>query len=144
MSVIYKYDIKTDKIDEHKKIMLPKNAKVISVDNFCIYVELNGPKIEEELEERKFIAYATGQTMLTGITHKFIGTFRYAVDYVFHAYEIIEDIYDVKYTTYTKIDADGKSKVLIDDGDYNLVIFDIARLHGMAGKEVKITIEVVE
>ena len=88
MNSVYKYIIKPD---DYFELQLPKNAKVLSVQeqhgNICLWalVEPGSPT-----ETRKFRFAGTGHPIHeTKSSLKFIGTFQmYNGDLVFHIFEI--------------------------------------------------------
>lgn len=87
--VIWKWELK---INDIQKLTMPKDAKILSVQEqngkCCIWALCNENEVKEE---RNFIIYGTGHKVLP-ILMNYIGTFQlFNGDLVFHLFEIVNE-----------------------------------------------------
>ncbi len=89
MIAIYKYELN---IDDDIPIKLPKGAKILTVNlqnnNPFIWAEVD---VTAELEERSFVMFGTGQSIMPEILAKlnYIGTI-FPGPFVFHVYQVVK------------------------------------------------------
>ena len=88
MTAIWKYELL---IEDHVEIMMPAGAEIL-----CVQVQHGTPmlwaKVDQSApsEARRFFVKGTGHSftaLQNRFPHRYVGTFQYGVDLVFHVFE---------------------------------------------------------